>query len=308
MGTNTFSKCQVKYKQIIQMKNYVLNKVYNLLVKVAYKLRRFELFRKMYVVLVGNGSVEYHVCDHCNLNCKCCSHFSPISERRSVTLEETDENFRKLSQNYNVHYKTIRLLGGEPLLHPQINNIIQIVRGYFPTKEIQIFTNGILLLKQDDTFFDTVIKNNIQIRVTRYPCGVNYDEIKTLLDEKGVNYFFTSFRSSIDKFEKRLLFEKGGCNWLKNYLLCEQSFCHQLRDGKIYLCPYLAYSDKLNTKFGAKFKHEKCDYIDISKHVSRWDVLWKFGIPGRACRYCDRKGIETIDWEHSKRIREEWVK
>lgn len=290
------------------MLDYISNQLYNLLVKVTYFLRRFELCRKMHNALVGNWYIEYHICDHCNLNCKCCSHFSPVSERYSVSLEETEENFKKLSQNFPAHFRSIHLLGGEPLLHPQIIDILQIVRKYFPSKEIQVFTNGTLLSRQDDTFFDTIKKNNIQIGVTRYPCSVNYDEIKTLLDKKGADYFFTSFRRSIDKFEKRLLSENKGSNWLTNYLLCKQTTCHQLRDCRIYLCPYLAYSDNLNKKFGTKFTHEKCDYIDISKRVTRWDILWKFGIPGRACRYCDRKGIEMIDWETSKRAREEWIK
>lgn len=288
--------------------DFISDMLYYLLAKVAYLLRRLELFRKMYNALVGNWYIEYHVCDHCNLNCKCCSHFSPISVRYSVSIEETDENFKKLSQNFDFRFRSLHLLGGEPLLHPQIVEILQIARKYLPNKEIQILTNGILLLKQDDTFFNTVRDNNIQIGVTQYPCGVNYDEIKTLLDEKGVNYFFTAYRKSIDKFEKRLLSENEGDNCLKNFLLCKLTVCHQLRDGKVFLCPYLAYSNKLNARFGTKFKHEKCDYIDISKPVTRWNVLWKFGLPGRACRYCDRKDIETIDWDHSKRTREEWVK
>lgn len=288
--------------------NYISNKLYNLLVIVTYLLRRVDLFKKMYNALVGNWFVEYHVCDHCNLNCKCCSHFSPISEGYSVTLKETEENFKKLSQNLQVQFSSIHLLGGEPLLHLQIIDIIQIVRKYFPTKEIQIFTNGTLLTKQNDAFFIAIKNFSIKIGVTRYPCGVNYDKIETFLKDKGVDYYFTSFRSSIDKFEKRLLSEKEGSNCLINYLACKQVNCHQLRDCKIYLCPYLAYSGILNKRFGTRFRHNKYDYIDICKRVTRWDILWKFGIPGRACRYCNRKDVETIDWGKSKRIKEEWIK
>ena len=32
--------------------------------------------------------VEMHIVDHCNLNCNCCNHFSPIAKPWYISLED----------------------------------------------------------------------------------------------------------------------------------------------------------------------------------------------------------------------------
>ena len=62
--------------------------------------------------------LETHLCDHCNLNCKSCSHFCPlVTEPTFTDLEQYTKDIRVLSKKLAI--RTIRLMGGEPLLHPQ---------------------------------------------------------------------------------------------------------------------------------------------------------------------------------------------
>ena len=50
----------------------------------------------------------------------------------------------------------IQLLGGEPLLHPQITLFLETTRKHFPHNTINIVSNGILLKKQSKEFWDIV--------------------------------------------------------------------------------------------------------------------------------------------------------
>lgn len=37
--------------------------------------------------------IEMHLVDHCNLNCRSCSHYSPVSPERFASPEEADRDF-----------------------------------------------------------------------------------------------------------------------------------------------------------------------------------------------------------------------
>ena len=89
--------------------------------------------------------LEHHIVDHCNLNCAGCSHFSPLASEWYESLEDFRKDFTELANKTNTQVKTIRIMGGEPLLHPQVTDFLITARQLFPTSEIQLVTNGILL-------------------------------------------------------------------------------------------------------------------------------------------------------------------
>jgi molybdenum cofactor biosynthesis enzyme MoaA len=65
--------------------------------------------------------VETHLVDHCNLNCKGCSHFASLVPGEVFTdIEIFKRDIARLSQIFIDVYE-IRLMGGEPLLHPDID-------------------------------------------------------------------------------------------------------------------------------------------------------------------------------------------
>lgn len=66
----------------------------------------------------------------------------------------------------------LELMGGEPLLHPNIIRNNEIARNNFEG-EINVCTNGILLEKQSSTFFEACNRLNISIAITIYPIKLN---------------------------------------------------------------------------------------------------------------------------------------
>jgi ABC-2 type transport system ATP-binding protein len=111
-------------------------------------------------------SIDYSIVDHCNLNCAGCSHFSPLAKSKYASLEIFEKNISKLS-TYNLVIEQFNLLGGEPLLHPQIKDFIIISKKYLNTN-IVIKTNGILLT---DDFIQFCNNQNIILVVANY--GLN---------------------------------------------------------------------------------------------------------------------------------------
>ena len=95
--------------------------------------------------------VEFHLVDHCNLNCGYCAHFSSIAEKRFCTMDEVVEMMNAVKIIRPEH---LRLLGGEPLLHPEIDKILEYVKDNLPEgTQVEIFTNGICLKNMSETFW-----------------------------------------------------------------------------------------------------------------------------------------------------------
>jgi len=101
-----------------------------------------------------------HLTDHCNLNCKGCAHFAPIAEKWFADPVEHERDMERLSQLV-AGIKTIRLMGGEPLLHPKIEPFLVSTREKFPEANIRLVTNGLLLQKMKTTFWSACKANNI---------------------------------------------------------------------------------------------------------------------------------------------------
>lgn len=68
-----------------------------------------------------------------------------------------------------IRVKKLRLLGGEPLLSKQINDYIDLTRRYQPEADLHLVTNGILLWRIPDEFFETVRRNRITVQISNYP-------------------------------------------------------------------------------------------------------------------------------------------
>ena len=87
---------------------------------------------------------EVSLAEHCNLNCKYCSHFSPIAEPEFLDLSQHEKDMERLSYLLDGKSDKIYLIGGEPLLYKEIVKCMRITRAYFPKSRIIILSNGLL--------------------------------------------------------------------------------------------------------------------------------------------------------------------
>lgn len=154
-------------------------------------------------------------------------------------------------------------MGGEPLLHKNIVEIIKITRSNFEKSAINIVTNGILLDKMDAEFWNTCNKNKIKISLTLYPINLNITKICELSLKYGVaiGYFGTGYKM---KFRKDSIDEKGIQNKKYSYRKCK-ALCPQLYEGKFYMCQKPAYIKYINKYFSKDFIVSPLDYIDIHR-------------------------------------------
>jgi hypothetical protein len=95
--------------------------------------------------------VEYNLTEHCNLSCYHCDHASPLMPRKFASLEDYERDIRAIAEA--VHVEEFRIVGGEPLLHPQLLDFMRMARDIGIGDKIKVYTNGQLLHTMADEFW-----------------------------------------------------------------------------------------------------------------------------------------------------------
>jgi MoaA/NifB/PqqE/SkfB family radical SAM enzyme len=255
---------------------------------------------------------EVHVVDHCNLNCCNCNHYSPLSKPWFIDIADFEKDIQRMARIAGNKVDTIRLLGGEPLLHNNLISLIETVRKYFPDKStrLQILTNGVLLKKQEDAFWKTCKTANTDIMITYYPINLDIAALEVLAKKWGVSLSYVDYNPQKNKTMFSLALDKTGEQDMRiSFQKCPvANTCATLKDGKIYQCAIAAHINIFNEYFGQNFSLVDDDYIDIYKAKKINEIFEFLNNPVPFCRYCTHKYEETrTEWKITKKEISEWV-
>ncbi len=263
--------------------------------------------RKTPIVLLN---FVYHLADHCNLNCKCCDHFSPIAKEKFADLASFEKDIRRLGELCGGYARRINLQGGEPLLHPNAAAFAIAARNHFPVGQILFTTNGILLPKQEDRFWKVCAEYRIEIEITKYPIGLPYQEIKEKADAFGVICRFYGSTQSIQKCTYLIPLDLSGKQDIRsNFNGCSHANeCIMLKDGRLYTCTVAPNIEHFNNYFGQDLYLSEKDSIDIYQAQTLTQITDFLAKPIPFCRYCNVAGRRYgIEWGQSKRDICEWT-
>lgn len=255
------------------------------------------------------------IVSHCNLNCKGCTSFSPISEKWFADIEMYKRNMRRMSELFDGEAMQIGISGGEPLLHPDVMEFIKSARENFINSKIILLSNGLLLPKMGEDFWRDLRKLDVELFITQYPIELDYQAIKEKADSYNIRLVFDYVRFNRGEAEKEMfkfpLNLDGNSNPRWNYFNChysDRSTATLLQDGRIPRCPRTTYIGEFNKYFDQKVQLSKKDYIDIYSDTSAEEILEFIAKPSLLCRYCDVANIKYgLKWEPSKRDISEWV-
>lgn len=194
---------------------------------------------------------EINIVDHCNLNCQCCNHFSPIAQKNYLDICTFEKDMNRIKELTGGEVGRIWLIGGEPLLHPSLAKIMLIARKHFQRSHITLNTNGVILLEQDQEFWKTLRDTKIELTITKYPVKVDYDMINSKIESEQVKYAYT-LSSQVLKTTYHLPLDiEGRQDMVESYIRCwHANECITLRDGRLYTCPIAAHAHYFNEYFG----------------------------------------------------------
>ena len=259
-------------------------------------------------------TLDVDVVDHCNLNCACCNHFSPISQPGFLDPADFERDLALLSnvEAIGEFFSAICLMGGEPLLHPDLAQLVRTTRRYLPRTTIRLVTNGILLEQAPSTLWEALRDTRAEMLITPYPTGLDYDRLASFAAGKCVKAIvgggLTHNGEGRAFFLRMPLDPAGTADPVKSFVSCSTAGAiMQLRDGRIYPCNKGAFLDKLNARFGTDFEHKPEDGLELTCIRSAADIDTFRRTPKPMCRYCAQSHMERVAWERSGCAAGEWL-
>ncbi len=249
--------------------------------------------------------LEISVTNYCNLHCRRCGNFSNlVNEKDILDLDKFEQYLICLKEKFS-DMLLFSVLGGEPLLNPQLEKYILLLRRYFPHTKIRVTTNGLLLTKISQKLIDTMVQCNVYFHISQYPpTREKLDGIIDFLKKNQVSFYITT---PVTEFRKMIsLKQEGGERTFGKYSDC---ICHVLDEGRIYMCGIFQRLYAVQDYFGVHIEEGelKKSSIDLmSDEVDGWDIIKYFNRPVSLCRFCSCEDV-WVPWELGQPQKADWL-
>ena len=256
-------------------------------------------------------NIAVDISKHCNLNCRGCDHFSPLASPGFYDLNQYTSDIKRLAELAGENYiDRIGIMGGEPLLNPDVLKYLEVTRECCPKTKIRLVTNGILLTQQDENFWLTLKRLNIFVEYTKYDINLDYEKLDSIIAKYEVPIDVYGYnKNAVKKSYKIPLDLQGNQNIVDNFLNCfHANHCIALKDGRLYTCTVAPSIENFNKYFGYDLPLTDRDGIDIHKAQSMQEILEFLAKPIPFCKYCNVNGRSFgHDWGISKKEISEWI-
>lgn len=240
--------------------------------------------------MITLGHCDLNLVLHCNMRCVNCSHAAPVADIWSMTLEMIARDLLALKPFLKLH--SLNLVGGEPLLHKEIVEVMRLLKRIRIDESTTVITNGTLLPRMSDEFWRELEYLSISV----YP-GLN-PECLELAREKQKKHRFGLGERVFTEFHRQFRKEPNDgahfatCHW--------KSDCYTVHDGAFFLCPQSAFFPK--RFMGLDEKVDGLPLLDVTEE--KLAAFLNRTEPLNACRMCCANEMRPAPWQEAPR--KEW--
>lgn len=234
------------------------------------------------------NAVEYSVAYHCNLKCAFCSHMAPFISEKLPPLESFANDVNTLSKV--LHTKDIRMVGGEPLLNPEILEFLKVARNSGIADTVMVTTNGLLLNSMKDEFWELVDF----VWLSQYPGASPKDKMIEKFRAKAQE---SNTRFDVDPsfyFRTAVTTDPHPMDWKTKmiYRTCESAHrfhCHMIHEGRLFKCACPPFMPEYLGRMGRNGYDPNVDAFNIHWAKDLFGELKDYLFskePLQACRNC----------------------
>lgn len=251
---------------------------------------------------------DFFITTKCTLNCKLCAAGVPFIEKPKHTeLEIAFEEMKRFFEVFD-YVDRIEFIGGEPLMHPHIAEIVEEASKYKQQfGYMRITTNATIVpgekllraLNESGCRYDFIVDNYGEL-------SVNYHKLIKILDDNNITYRVDTYYGEREKqrfggwidfgdFTDQKYSEEQLRDNFRHCTAREGNFCCT-NNGKVFPCCYAmtGYLEK-------KMPFVNDEYIDlfddsVSLEIKRQRAIAFGEKPLYACRFC-----KSFNSEKSKR-------
>lgn len=244
--------------------------------------------------------LEFHLADHCNLNCKGCTHFSNLVPKPVFAdFNQFKKDITQLSQLFS-HIHDFLLLGGEPLLNPDLPKYITELRKTFPYTRIILVTNGLLLTTIKQELISIIKDNHVHISISAYNC-LDIEKIKQKIQQHQLSAELRIEKDSFTKF----LNPSGSSDGRKIFEQCVRKNCTFLGRGRVAACCLPFVVKYFNAYFDENIPEmESIDLYEpnLTGHAIQQQLI----TPMKLCNYCSEDISFSWNTSHAPFSKEDW--
>jgi hypothetical protein len=225
--------------------------------------------------------VECHIVENINQESNRCGHFSPLAGPQEADPVAFERDMRQLASRF-ANIKNIRLMGGEPTLHPKLELFVEAARAAFPNADLRIVTNGLRLKIMHEGFWETCRRANVELDLSLYPVmDKAFPTLEQLCEQKGIKLNVvrqTSFMAFVNP--------KGDSNPAESMTYCRKMFyCPFLKNSRLHVCALPAVIGYYNDRFGQSIPGDAgIDIFDTA--LDGHQILERLQTPVATCRFC----------------------
>lgn len=183
---------------------------------------------------VETRSLEAHVVDHCNLTCAECCSLSPLLPPRITSPDVLAQDLALAAKV--LAPRVFKLVGGEPLLHPEIVELAAVARRSGIARIVSLTTNGLLLPRMPDALWDELDA----LTISRYPTPALEPSLVAEIEIKAARSNVRLNWKQQDAFVTMSLPRRRDADdpetaavWSRCWL---RERCHLLSGGRFYTC------------------------------------------------------------------------
>jgi organic radical activating enzyme len=227
-------------------------------------------------------ALELHAVRHCNLSCKGCSQSSPLLSEAYEDVEVMQQALSNLSGA--LICQKLQVLGGEPLLHPRLIDILRVASKSGLAPSLSIKTNGLLLSRMPEAFWQ--LTNHVIVSVYPATDQALSRERKRLDERASAHGTVLSFRPfSQFRYITKSQATASPALVTHTFQRCEyKRFTHSLRAGRLYRC-----APSVNLASAQHLHEEDRDSIDALSPLNLGTRLTQFlssNKPLNSCCFC----------------------
>ena len=252
--------------------------------------------------------LETMITQACNLSCAGCSNYSDLVHNGYVTWADGEQSLSRWLERVDI--PDFGIMGGEPLMNPQVVEWIVGVRKLLPNSQIRFTTNGLLLPKHPELVdlladigncvfkitvhtTDPELENIIQQILNRYSWEpvVEYGISRLRTDNnlrfhiKRPDIFYKTYQGTYEDMHPY------HSNPVEAFDICAQQTCPLLYKDRIYKCSTSGLLTDTLAKVGNPNQDQWVPYIDagISADCSNSELdhfIANFGKPHSMCGQC----------------------
>ena len=237
------------------------------------------------------SKIDTIITSKCTLRCRNCNMFIGYVDK------PVDMDFNSLKRNFDIFFDSVdfvyeyTLLGGEPFLHKNLDDIIEYLRTHYGERigQINLISNGTVL--PNEKIKTVLAQNHVAIHISDYTGTLKYNgklqKVVDSLAQAGIEYYVIPNNTWKDVVYPKEDYHTD--NPREHMLTCGHS-THSVDNGRLYWC---------DPAFGAEyftgFKSQDDDSLDLEQNKNKYSKYQaSLNILGYLLGHVNERGYMTF--------------